>query len=87
MDSYFIPIFHYEVTTAITKLNNKKSGDELVISTEHVKLSGQSIVAALVKLFNAILEHGYIPPQFLSGMITPVYKKGRDATGLIIIEE
>jgi hypothetical protein len=44
------------------------------------KLAGQSIVAALVELFNAILEHGYIPPQFLSGIITPVYKKGRDAT-------
>jgi hypothetical protein len=38
------------------------------------------LVAALVELFNAILEHGYIPPQFLSGIITPVYKKGRDAT-------
>jgi hypothetical protein len=54
--------------------------DELGISTEHVKLAGQSIVAALVELFNAILEHGYIPPQFLSEIITPVYKKGRDAT-------
>ena len=28
MDSDFIPISHYEVTTAITKLNNKNSGDE-----------------------------------------------------------
>jgi hypothetical protein len=44
------------------------------------ELAGQSIVATLVELFNAILEHGYIPPQFLSGIITPVYKKGRDAT-------
>jgi hypothetical protein len=51
MDSNCIHISHYEVTTAIAKLNN-----------------------------NAILEHGYIPPQFLSGIITPVYKKGRDAT-------
>ena len=80
MDSDFIPISHYEVTAAITKLNNKKSGDEFGISAEHFKLAGQSIVAALVELFNAILEHGYIPPQFLSGIITPVYKKGRDAT-------
>jgi hypothetical protein len=72
-----------EVTAAITKLNNKKSGDEFGISAEHFKLAGQSIVAALVELFNAILEHGYIPPQFLSGVITPVYKKGRDATVFI----
>jgi hypothetical protein len=72
MDSDFIPISHYEVTAAITKLNNKKSGDEFGISAEHFKLAGQSIVA--------ILEHGYIPPQFLSGFITPVYKKGQDAT-------
>jgi hypothetical protein len=57
-----------------------KSGDEFGISAEHFKLAGQSIVAALVELFNAILEHGYIPPQFLSGIITPVYKKGCDAT-------
>jgi hypothetical protein len=64
----------------IVHLNNKKSGDEFGISAEHFKLAGQSIVAALVELFNAILEHGYIPPQFLSGVITPVYKKGRDAT-------
>jgi hypothetical protein len=61
---------------SITKLNNKKSDDEFGISAEHFKLAGQSIVAALVELFNAILEHGYIPPQFLSGIITPVYKKG-----------
>jgi hypothetical protein len=47
-----------EVTAAITKLNNKKSGDEFGISAEHFKLAGQSIVAALVELFNAILEHG-----------------------------
>ena len=82
MDSDFIPISHYEViiTAAITKLNNKKYGDELGISAEHFKLAGQSIVAVLVELFNAILEHDYIPPQFLSGIITPVYKKGRDAT-------
>jgi hypothetical protein len=38
MDSDFIPISHYEVTAAITKLNNKKSGDELGISAEHFKL-------------------------------------------------
>jgi hypothetical protein len=49
-------ISHYEVTAAITKLNNKKSGDEFGISAEHFKLAGQSIVAALVELFNAILE-------------------------------
>ena len=80
MDSDLIPISHYEVTAAIAKLNNKKSGDEFVISAEHFKLAGQSIVAALVEKFNAILEHGYIPPQFQSGIITSVYKKGRDAT-------
>jgi hypothetical protein len=45
---------HYEVTAAITKLNNKKSGDEFGISAEHFKLAGQSIVAALVEKFNAI---------------------------------
>jgi hemoglobin-like flavoprotein len=66
MDSELIPISHYEVTAAIIKLNNKKSGDELGISAEHFKLTGQYIVAALVELFNVILEHGYIPPQFLS---------------------
>ena len=60
MDSDFIPISHYEVTAAITKLNNKKSGDEFGISAEHFKLAGQSIIAALVEKFNAILEHGYI---------------------------
>ena len=82
MDSDFIHISHYEVTTAVTKLNNKKSGDEFGINAEHFKLAGQSIIATLVELFNAILEHSYIPPQFLSGIITPVYKKRRDATDL-----
>jgi hypothetical protein len=53
MDSGFIPISHYEVNAAITKLNNKKSDDEFGISAEHFKLAGQSIVAALVELFNA----------------------------------
>jgi hypothetical protein len=32
MDSDFIPISHYEVNAAITKLNNKKSDDEFGIS-------------------------------------------------------
>jgi hypothetical protein len=48
MDSDLIPISHYEVTAAIAKLNNKKSGDEFVISAEHFKLAGQSIVAGVI---------------------------------------
>ena len=68
MDSDVIPISHYEVTVAITKLNNKKSGDEFGISAEHCKLAGQSIVAALVELFNAILEHVTSHHNFYQGL-------------------
>lgn len=35
-----------------------------------------TIFNVLFVLFNAIIEHCYIPLQFLSGIITPVIKKG-----------
>lgn len=79
-DEELIPISEEEVTVAISNLNNKKAADEFGISAEHFKLAGPTIITAITNLFNAILQHGHIPPQFLSGTITPVYKKGRDPT-------
>jgi hypothetical protein len=54
MDSDFIPISHYEVTAAITKLNNKKSGDEFGISAKHFKLAGQSIILLIISRIKSI---------------------------------
>ncbi|VDI19758.1 Hypothetical predicted protein [Mytilus galloprovincialis] len=76
----FSPITPDEVKSAIYKLNNNKSSDEYGICAEHLKLASSTIFNVLSVLFNAIIEHCYIPLQFLSGIITPVHKKGKDAT-------
>ena len=55
------------------KLNKSSRIDEIVneyiITTKHI------IVPFYVKLFNAILETGNIPTDWLTGIIIPIYKK------------
>ncbi|CAC5392451.1 unnamed protein product [Mytilus coruscus] len=75
----FSPITPEEVKSAILKLNNNESSDEYGICAEHLKLASSTIFNVLSVLFNAIIEHCYIPLQFLSGIITPIIKKGKDA--------
>lgn len=74
------PISQTEISEAISKLNSKKACDEFGISAEHLKLAGPSILPLLQSLFNAIVNNSYVPSQFLSGLITPVHKKGKDPT-------
>ena len=63
-----------EVHESIKKLKlNKSSGiddivNEYIISTKHI------MVPIYVKLFNAILETGNIPSDWLTGIIIPIYK-------------
>jgi len=76
----FTPFNTIEIMKAIEKLNSKKASDECGLYSEHFKLAGQSLLPQLTTLFNAILTHCFVPPQFLIGIITPVHKKGKDAT-------
>ncbi|CAC5413847.1 unnamed protein product [Mytilus coruscus] len=75
----FSPTMPAEIGSAILKLNNNKSSDEFGICAEHLKFASPTIFRVLSVLFNAIIEHCHIPLQFLSGIITPVHRKGNDA--------
>jgi hypothetical protein len=44
------------------------------ISAEHILWAHPSVVLHLCKLFNLILQHGYVPANFGSGIIIPLVK-------------
>ena len=48
------------------------------IKYEHILLGSPKLLIHLHILFNALIQHGYVPQDFLSGVITPIVK---DAEG------
>ena len=68
------PITESEIYEAIKTLKlNKSSGiDEIV--NEYIISTKQIMIPIYVKLFNAILETGNIPTDWLTGIIIPIYK-------------
>ena len=68
------PITESEIFESIKTLKlNKSSGNddivnEYIISTKHI------MMPIYIKLFNAILETGTIPTDWLTGIIIPIYK-------------
>ena len=62
---------------AISKLKTGKSSATFV-KAEHILNGSPKLVVHLHILFNAMLQHGYVPSDFLKGVITPLIK---DAEG------
>ncbi|CAC5370461.1 unnamed protein product [Mytilus coruscus] len=65
-------------------LNTGKSSDEHGICAEHLKYAQHTVVPALTKIFNKILQERKVPVDFKSGILTPVLKKEKKSisTGL-----
>ena len=64
-----------EVQSHINRLkNNKAAGIDLILN-ECLKNSSTSVVQAITKLFNVILDSGKVPSDWTIGLIKPIYKK------------
>ena len=63
-----------EISDVVKKLkNNKANGVDLVIN-EFIKCTFDKMCPIYVKLFNLILKRGYIPEDWVIGIIVPIYK-------------
>ncbi|MCG8097222.1 MAG: reverse transcriptase family protein [Candidatus Thiodiazotropha endolucinida] len=73
-----IPIAEQEVLTAIKSLNSGKAADEMEITAEHLKYSGNVLLPYIASVFNDILVSKNVPDSFKSGLIYPIHKKAKD---------
>ena len=62
-----------DMTSVVGKLKAGKSYNSF-IKAEHLLYGSPKLYIHLHLLFNAFLQHGYVPSQFLLGTITPVVK-------------
>ena len=65
-----------EIEKALKKLNNNKSPGNDNIINELLKNNTAIFKKALLCVFNAILNYGYFPNSWATGLIIPIYKKG-----------
>ena len=77
-DNTFFYITELEILVAIDKLKKGKTTDEGGLYAEYFHLLKHQISVTLTNLFNAILRSGRIPNCFQMGVVTPVFKKGKD---------
>jgi hypothetical protein len=75
-----IPITETEVMKYITTLKSNKAADAYGITSEHLKHASPLIVTAITALLKSIFEKRCIPDTLKLGILTPVAKKGKDAT-------
>ena len=70
-----------EVRKGVTKLNTGKAPGHDMISTEHLRAAGDSLVPVLTKLFRLIIAIEYVPKNFRCGIQIPLYK-GKQTSSL-----
>ena len=64
-----------EVETALRGLKrNKAAGNDMIVN-EMILLAQQSLLPAIIHLFNTILTTGVFPRQWWTSIITPIHKK------------
>ena len=68
-----------EVLKAIGKLKNDKAPGYDNIVNEYIKCTKHFLCNLYVKFFNRILDTGYLPEEWLIGVIVPLYKNKGDA--------
>lgn len=75
-----LPISDEEILEAVKKLkNNKSPGHDLVIN-EHIFTTVTIFLPVYRKLFNLIYDRGYVPDEWLIGIIKPIFKNKGDPT-------
>ena len=78
-DSYNITLEN--VVDAIHSLKMGKSLDDNGISAEHILFESFSFLTELLKLFQSMLKHSFVPSQFTRGTIVPVVKDNQGNRG------
>ena len=68
-----------EVRRAIGKLKNNKAADVMGLTSEHLKLGGQSVENFLTDFLNYLLKTKKVSSILKEGIITPIYKKGESS--------
>jgi len=76
IDKLDCPITHNEIREAIRKLKSGKACGVDGIMAEMLKLSGESTVEFMHKLFNTVFNEGIYPVEWQKAMIVPIFKKG-----------
>lgn len=76
------PIQEQEVQTALKKLNTGKSADEFGLVAEQLKASKDILTPIITATFNQFITNKSVPNSFKGGIVTPVLKKGKNATVL-----
>jgi hypothetical protein len=69
-----------EVESSIAKLKEYKSPGSNQIPAEIIQAGGKTLLAAIRKLINSILNKEELPDQCKASIIVPIHKKG-DKTG------
>ena len=75
-----VTISESEVYASIKSLKNGKAPGWDAIVAEHLKHGGQSVIACLTKLFNAMITIEHIPKALKVGIIIPIPKGDKDPT-------
>ncbi|KAK6174158.1 hypothetical protein SNE40_017486 [Patella caerulea] len=73
-----VPFTEKEIKSCIHKLKNHKAHGVDFIINEYIKNTESSFISLYVKLFNLILDTGIIPTEWVTGVISPIYKNKGD---------
>ena len=63
-----------DVNRVIRSLKHGKAAGLDGISVEHLTYSHPSLICQLRKLFNLIMQHGYVPKNVGNGVVVPILK-------------
>ena len=69
-----------EIQTIIRKLKNNKSPGLDLMRNEFLKNASFELISFICRLFNFILNSGYVPDIWCKGLIMPLYKNKGDSS-------
>ena len=69
-----------EIETAVKKLKNGKAAGYDLIVNGHISNSLSIFLPVYKKLFNLIFDSGFVPEEWLIGVVKPIYKNKGDPT-------
>ena len=72
------PILEDEIIAAVKKLKNGKAPGYDNIVNEHISSSLHILLPVYTQFFNIIFDSGFVPEEWLVGVIKPIYKNKGD---------
>ena len=76
-DEFLNPmISENDIIEAVRKIKNGKSPGFDSILNEHISSTLSIFMPVYLKYFNIIYDSGYVPDEWLIGLVKPIYKKG-----------